>query len=171
MHPLVPIALALLVAAPLAPSAVQAQEQAVKIEPTAAREFPSENIRLDVTIREIVGDVTTPREIHMTVAEGRTGRIRSRATHTIPNRQAQSLPLAVDATPQLVENGRILVELSLEISVPDPGTDEAEGQVVVSIADSLAVILQAGEPMIVARSADTISDLKVEVEVTATVLR
>ncbi|HAK56315.1 MAG: hypothetical protein QF463_08505 [Vicinamibacterales bacterium] len=169
MNALMPVALALLVSAPL--SSAPEQEQEVEIGPTAVREFPTENIRLDVTINEIVGEVTTSRDIHMTVAEGRTGRIRSRANHIIPNRPTQSLPLAVDATPQLVENGKIFVELSLEISVLDPGTDEAEGQMVVSIADSLAVILEPGEPMVVAQSADTLSDLKVEVEVTASVQR
>jgi hypothetical protein len=160
---LLPLALVTLLLGLPARAATPQEDQAAGDTATAV-ETPMANISIDVTLTEILGDTTKSRAVHLTVAEGRAGRIRSHVDH-------EMLPLFVDATPRRLENGKILVELSLQISVLNPRALEDESKVRVSITDSLTVLLDEDQPMIVARSADTFSDLEVEVEVTASVQR
>ena len=173
------LALAVLLVSPPTAAAAPGQdasaqrEAEVQVEAVTqvSENLPSANVSIDVTVRESVGGATKSRDVHLTVAEGQFGRIRSQVERVPLDRPAESFQLFVDASPRLLQDGRIYIELSLQIGIPDPSTDPANGRVKLSITDSLTVILEEGEPMVVAQSADTLTDLKVEVEVTATVLR
>jgi len=141
----------------------------------AAQDRPSiaaeSNIRVEVTITETQGDETKTRTVRVTVAEGSTGQIRSiyqKGPDDSADLPGRNFPLFVDVTPHRRADGKILLELSLELTIPDRSNDSLRDRV--QVAESMDVFVESGVPMLISESADPLSDLKVTVEATATVL-
>jgi len=117
------------------------------------------NVQVVLGIADYLGAaVPQKKTVSMLLAEGYMGRVRSQ-------RGAVAL-LNVDATPRLLKDGRISLQLTLEYSVGRMMEDTRS-----HIHESLTVLLQSGKPLVVTQAADPESDRKVTVEVTATILK
>ena len=132
---------------------------------TAPAETPGQpvNISIEISITENVGSAEPVRKIvKVLVADGMVGRIRNRGGFG-----ATFGELNVDARPRIVEKERILTALTVEYSPRRPEPDNP----VSGLHESLSVLLQNGQPLTVAQSADPNADRTVTLEVKATILR
>ncbi|MCY4029434.1 MAG: energy transducer TonB [Acidobacteria bacterium] len=118
----------------------------------------TERIELEVVVTQTVGYVATAEE----APEGRTWRVRAMTTAGSGVRvfgQASE----VEATPRLLDDGRVAIRLRVVAF-------RATGAADVAIQASLDVALENGTPTIVAEAANPANDSVVTVEVTAIVL-
>ena len=130
------------------------------------------NIRIDVRITdERGGQPAMTKTVSFTVADRRSGFIRSSAEAPFGSKteNLRSIPMNVDATP-VIEGSRIRLDLGLEYNFVDT-SGEAKQYPKIEIRDRLPLVLEDGKPLRVAQSADPLSDRRVSVEVTATILR
>jgi hypothetical protein len=141
------------------------------------------NVRVEVTITEQRGKASPTRKLlSMIAADGFRNSIRSQETFFPP----MEVPLNVDVTPTILtgsrgENtGKIRLMLNLEYDLPgaaggaEKKTSTGEWERVTmksSVRENLYVIVDDGKPLVVAQSADPVSDRQVTVEVRATVLK
>ena len=134
-----------------------------------APSMPSQNVSLEVTITDTLGTAAPAvKNVSMLVAEDRMGRIRSanamsQGTHNV-------FMLNVDARPDILADGRILLDLTIEY-VPDARANPDEPSRAVNINESLTMIVPDGNATLISRSADPTTDRRVTVEVTATVVK
>ena len=145
----------------------------------AGAPVPAGNVRVEVTIVETAGPGADGagdeirRDVRMTVADGRTGRVVSEA-RLAPARMVRmdprDWPLIVEASPSQVGDGAILLDLSIMLALRERPTAAGSDAVNVSIQDDLTVILDDGEPLVVLEQTDPLSGRVFTVEVTATVL-
>jgi hypothetical protein len=135
------------------------------------------NIRIELTLTEQLGtSPSTSKTVMLTTGDGQWGRLRSQVFRA----GAGSAPLNLDARPLLLKDGRISCSLTVEYS-PDAAQAHPEQGMAVGPAamasgqtrldQSLSVVLQSGQPLLVTQAADAVSDRKVTVEVKATVLK
>ena len=159
-------------------------QETPKPSPAAIPETPPRaghlaNVRLDVTITDqrATGQPTS-KTVSLTLVDRASGRIRT--TGDVPvqiktgggvtNFQSRSVMLNIDARPELIRDGRIRAEITLEYRPTgnEPSTDE---QLPTTISESITVLLEDGKPLVVSQSADPITDRRVRVEVKATILK
>jgi hypothetical protein len=151
---------------------------------TPRREGQPVNIKIDFTITDQRGSAAAiKRTLTLMVADERTGSIRSQSNVF----QVGDVPLNVDASPSVLNDGKIRLGFNLQYDWPAPLEGQAPGQdpnnprvdrplargtvIKTALHDSVTLILESGKPMIAAQSADPIGDRQVTVEVKATVLR
>jgi hypothetical protein len=134
--------------------------------------FPLANVRLDIKVTERKGNAEPiTKLVSMTVADRDQGKIRSVAD-VPPAGGANfsiSVPLHVDARP-VIEGNRVRLHLSLEYTADRPA-DASARPPTLNVKEDLSVILESGRPMTIADAADPLGDRRVQVEVTATILR
>jgi hypothetical protein len=138
------------------------------------------NVRVELTITDQIGTKSPEKKnITILVADGERGGIRTNAEvmrkiesvvagQPNVNTTWQSVPLSVDAVPE-IEGTKIRLRLSLEydlIAETPAGTSQKT-----SIRETLAIIAENGVPLVVALSADPMSDRKVMLEVKATIVK
>jgi hypothetical protein len=133
-------------------------------------------VKIEVTVTDQRGTASAPlkKTVSIVVADAMGGRIRSSAEST----GGFSMPLNVDAEPELLTDGKIRLLLNLQYDLPT-ATGGEERSLPTSVGslrrtqlqESLALILENGKSMAVAQSADPIGDRQVTVEVKATILR
>jgi hypothetical protein len=133
------------------------------------------NIRIDVRIvDERGGQPAMTKTVSLTVADRRNGFIRSNAEARFGATAGnlQSIPLHVDANPE-IEGSHIRLALGIEYNFVDttPAGGEAKQYPKLEIKQRLNLVLDDGKMMRVAQSADPLSDRRVSLELTATVLR
>jgi hypothetical protein len=144
-------------------------------KPEKGRATPLVNVRVDVKIiDERAGQPATTKVVSMTVADRQNGWFRSNAEE--PGRPPdpippafRQVPLNVDASP-FVDGSRIRLTLGLEYNSIDLSA-QAKPYPKLEIKQRLNLVLEDGKPMRVAQSADPVSDRRVSLEVTATILR
>lgn len=129
------------------------------------------NLRLEFTVTDQIGAAPPVKKtITMNVADGESGRIRTNAEVFRKNTPVTTVPLSVDAVPE-IEGGKIRLRASLDYQLlkdaPEP--DVPAGKT--SIAQSVTAILSDGVPTVLSQSADPLTDRKVTLEVKATILR
>ena len=129
--------------------------------PAPPEPAPTQNIRLDLKISDSA-QTTSQKTVSMMIAERRNGRVRS---------QNGGFILNVDARPEVVKDGRIVLNLTLEYQPRASADDEPQRTSFSNVNESLGMLLVDGKPTIVSQSADPISDRKVTVEVTATLVK
>jgi len=110
-------------------------------------------------------------------ADGLLSRIRSSSSFPQLNPPAPvvDVPLNVDVVPGVRAGGKIRMSLTLQYDLPalsmstetSPGTRLVRTQ----ISETLNSVLDDGKPMVIAQSADPVSDRQVMIEVKATVLK
>jgi hypothetical protein len=168
--------------APTAPRSATAPELAIPPPPPPAPPAPPSaqlarrgqpvNVKIEFTITDQRGGVpAVKRVLSLTVADAHTGQIRSQSEvlNIINN-----LPLNVDATPEVLADGKIRVGFNLQYDwvLNDTGQRTERGTVTkTSLHDSVSLILENGKPMVAAQSADPSGDRQVTVEVKATILK
>jgi len=144
----------------------QQQQTATKDAPRKAR-GRDVNVQVEITIGDQTGSAAPEkRVVSMTVADTKFGRIRSSAPPSPPMNPAT---LNIDATPEVLENDRILVMLTIEYLPVLP--EAASQRRPAALNETLTVILQSGKPMLVSQAADPATDRKMTVEVKATLLK
>jgi hypothetical protein len=137
------------------------------------------NVRLDLTITDQMGPgEPSKKTVSMLVADRSPGSIRSSGNSV-------RATLNVDATPQILPNGNIKVQLGLEYNPrqtggASPTVKGPNGDTVVqlpvepggsSLNQRVAVVLEPGKPLVLSQAADPISDRKITVEVRAQVMK
>ena len=119
------------------------------------------NVQVELTITEHQGSAAgEKRVVSMIVADAAFGRIRSTAS--------QDVKLNIDATPTLIDNDRIALELTIEYI---PVTPEGATRRPAGLLEMLTVILQNGKPMLISQAADPTIDRRITAEVRATVMK
>jgi hypothetical protein len=144
----------------------------VAVAPPPRRQGQPINVKIDLSINDQRGtSAPVKRTLSMIVADMMSGSIRSQSEALAVG----PVPLNVDAHPELLENNKIRLGLTLQYDWPAPiegGRDAPRGTVVkTTLHNSVSLILDNGKPMIAAQSADPIGDRQVTVEVKATILR
>jgi hypothetical protein len=137
-------------------------------EPPRANPAQLANVRVDVKIiDERGGQPAITKTISLTVADRNNGSIRASADAPAKGENSalpaafRSVPLNVDAGP-IIEGNRIRLQLGLEYNSVDPKLE---------LKQRLGLVLEDGKPLRVAQSADPLTDRRVGLEVTATILR
>lgn len=155
---------------PTAPPAVQTPPAAPPAQnrPPAPSSFT--NIRLDLTITDTYADKPSSRTVSMIVVDRERSSIRT--SNRLPN--GPNVQLNVDAYASLLADrgNRILVRLTFEYTPAQASAGaESRGAIPAELTESLSVVLENGQKLVVSQSADPVTDRKVTVEVTATVLK
>lgn len=142
------------------------------------REGQAVNVKVEFTLTDqrTGGAAPVKRTVSMVVADGRTGQIRS--VSEVIGISGGNVPLNIDASPELLADGKIRLGFNLQYDWPAPleqsdrGGAPARGTVTkTAMHDSATLIVESGKSMVAAQSADPIGDRQVMVEVKATVLR
>ena len=175
MKSLMHAVLVLLIAAAPAPAQEPPSKPPAAPEPPAKADLlrPPEpagqplNIRFDVTIVDEGGPQTSRKAISVTVADREVGLVR--ASVSIPGHG--DVPVSLDVRPALGSNGTIRTRMVLEYR-PTPAFDP-KGAVPTpaSMRLQFGVLLKNGEKIVAAQAADPMTDRRVSVEVTATILK
>jgi hypothetical protein len=119
------------------------------------------NVQIELTITEHQGGAAgEKRVVSMIVADAAFGRIRSTAS--------QDVKLNIDATPTLLDNDRIALELTIEYI---PVTPEGAARRPAGLLEMLTVILQNGKPLQISQAADPTIDRRITAEVRASVMK
>ena len=90
--------------------------------------------------------------------------------------QGRPTPLNVDVDANILADNKVRVALNLQYHADaaadgaPPGAPAIPGQRM-QIRDAVTMILESGKPLVVAQSADPVSDRQVTVEVKAAILR
>lgn len=137
--------------------------------PAGALRQPSQavNLRLELTITDQRGSAAaTPKTVTMVVADRYLGRIRTSGNVRVGGGY-QPITLNVDAQPEILKDGRIRVQVTLEYRAQTAEGTQEENQPS-NLTESFNVILDDGKPMLVSQSADPGSDRRVKVEMKAT---
>lgn len=141
-----------------------AAEKAPQAKPAPPETLPPGqpiNIKLDVTITDQSGPgEPSKKTVSMLVADRAAGSIRSTANNV-------RATLNVDASPQVLPNGTIKVQLGLEYN-PQKGDGPPTGS---SLNQRVAIVLTSGKPLVLSQAADPLSDRKITVEVRAEILK
>ena len=119
------------------------------------------------------GAAALKRTVSVIVADRNLGRVRSVATVIGPT---GLVPLDVDATPIILNGGKLKLQFTLSYDLPGssemPPAGSTVGRVAkTAIQDSVSLILENGRSMVAAQSVDPIGDRQVTVEVKATILK
>ncbi len=146
-----------------AATAAQTPTPAAKPEPAAPTPRPEGqpvNIKIEITITE-QPETGVPRTkmVSMIAADRQMASVRS---------ESQGTTVYADARPNLIAENRLRLEMSLDVrlSVME-GTDRR----LLSVRETLPVIVESGKSMIVSQAADPTTNRRVTIEVKATVLR
>ncbi len=130
------------------------------------------NIRLDITITDqqasgapVVKTLTT------LVADNWQSRVRTEGSTFMSPGNASPIALNLDARPRIMNNTRDRILLMMTIEYRPSGMDTKPGSSATTLNQSLQVILQDGQPLMISQSADPNSDRKVKLEVKATILK
>jgi len=141
---------------------------------TARREFAGQavNIKVEVTISDQRANGVAPKKtVTVVTGDQLSGFIRTQTL--FPG--IGDVPLNVDAEPHILPDGKIRLRLNLQYDMPSPpggaSNEEQRAGVKTTIRENLAIVLENGKPLVVAQSADPVSDRQVTVEVKATILR
>ena len=119
------------------------------------------NVKLDITITDQGGQGEPAKKtVSMLVADRAVGSVRSIANSV-------RATLNVDATPQILPNGAVKVQLGLEYN-PQRGDGPPTGS---SLNQRVSIVLSPGKPLVLSQAADPLSDRKITVEVRAEVLK
>jgi hypothetical protein len=142
------------------------------IAPAPRRQTQPINVKVDLSITDQrAGSSPIKRTLSVIVADGYTGSIRSQSEVLAVG----SIPLNVDADPELLADGKIRLRLNVQYDWPAPlegGRESPRGTVIkTALHNSVALILDSGQTVVAAQSADPIGDRQVTVEVKATILK
>jgi hypothetical protein len=144
-------------------------------------------VRLEFTISDNYSGSPVKKTVSMLVLSGEGGMIRTSAT--VPAPQNASRPGADDNNPMIVGIREIAVQLNVDATVrafPDgriratinfqytpalTSGDNAGGHRPANLSESLNLMLRDGQSLMVSQSADPVTDRRVTVELTATVIK
>jgi hypothetical protein len=124
------------------------------------------NVKVDLNVTEDgAGGPPIRKSISAVAGDGFNGSVREIATAT-PN---VPVPLNLDAYPAILPNGKIRLQCSIQYLSAQ--AREADTRSRTDIKQNFVVILDSGKPLVVTQATDPVTDRKVTVEVTATILK
>lgn len=164
-----------------APSEKPSQSQSKPPAPAEAPPQPAGqpvNVKLDLTITDQAGPgEPSKKTVSIIVADRSLGSIRSTANNI-------RAILNVDATPQLLPNGNVKLQLGIEYNPRQGGggvdkvktstgdvlevTREPGGS---SLNQRVTIVVEPNKPLILSQAADPLSDRKITVEVRVSILK
>jgi hypothetical protein len=146
--------------------------------PQPRREGQPVNVKVDLTIVDQRGTTTAAKKtVTMVVADAMMGIIRSDSNYRMSDGRVISVPLNVDAEPQVLADGKVRLRVNLQYDLPNSlasgvEPDRAGASLFTSqLRENLAVVVENGKSIVVAQSADPVNDRQVTVELKATILR
>jgi hypothetical protein len=172
---LVSVAAGLLIAAGLSAQetkpATPPPEKPAGLAPPAPTEPKRINVKLDLTLTDQSGSgAATKRTVSMILADRQYGSIRSSGS-VIAGGNRIDVGLNVDARPHVLDDNRILLDLTLEYS-PKPATENAaSGEGRAQLKERLGLIVDPGKAMVVSQASDPTSDRRITVELSTTILK
>lgn len=126
------------------------------------------NVKLDMTITDTFTGTPVTKTVSLIVLTGNSGRIR---TSNFVSSGIETI-LNVDASTTAYQNNLVRVSVTFEYTPAEGRTSEGRPLTPApKLNESITVMLQDGKPMIVSQSADPITDRKVTVELTASILK
>jgi len=129
------------------------------------------NIRIELTIADQRGAApATGKTVSMLVADRFNGRVRTSGNVKIGN-GFQPITLNVDAQPEILRDGRIRVQVSLEYRAHNAEAGPPDDAQPSTLSEQFSVILDDGKSMLITQSADPASDRKVRVEMKAVLVK
>jgi hypothetical protein len=133
--------------------------------PAPRKEGQPINIRVETTISESGGNAPPVKKTVTAVAgDGFDASVREIATPPVG-----PTSLNVDASPTILSNGKIRVRVTLQYAAGQ--SQPAEQRVRTDIRQTLVLNLENGKPLVISEASDPLSDRRVTVEVTATILK
>lgn len=130
------------------------------------------NVRLDLTITDQTTANATPikKVISMLLAERGSGRVRSNSVVEVPGGPAYQVVLNADANVSRIEGERIRIGVTVEYApaAPDAAKAGSRGS---PLNQTVEVVLANGKPTVIVQSSDPLTDRKVTLEATATIVR
>ena len=126
------------------------------------------NVRVEVTVTEQVGSKPAhSKQLILTTADGESAQIRNQPEVATPG-PVLAAPFSVDAHPRLLDGNRLLLMLSIDYNVVDATSEKGARNQVRSRQD---IVLESGKPLVVSESTDPMTERRVTVTVTATILK
>jgi hypothetical protein len=153
------------------PAPPKPEAKAAESKPTPPQpEGQPVNIKIELTITDQAGPgEAAKRTVSMIVADRKVGNIRSQGQVLVNNRFM--VMLNVDATPVILKDGAIRLDLGIEYA-PKPSNENAtSGEGRASLNQRMSLIVTPGKPTIISQASDPTSDRKISVELTATVMK
>jgi hypothetical protein len=137
------------------------------------------NVKIDLTISEDgAPGVPLKKTVTAVVGDGYNGYVREQAVaqnQPGPGPFDRSVsPLNLDAMPTILQNGKIRLVCTIQYSSiqrPQSERPQTERQINTDIRQNLTLILDNGKPLVISQATDPITDRRVTVEVTATILK
>jgi hypothetical protein len=134
-------------------------------------------VKVELTISETGGNAPPVKKVVTTVAgDGFSGSVREmaaslpRSTPSTAGAPSPPTALNVDASPTILSNGKIRLAVTLQYA-SGQGQPQGDAGVRTDIRQNLVLILESGKALLVSEAADPVSDRRVMVEVTATILK
>jgi hypothetical protein len=125
------------------------------------------NVQIEITITDQTGTGAPEKKtVSLLVADQSMGRVRANARANKVGLGFVGTALNVDARPAVLENERILLDLTLEYQ---PLKQSDTQQEPTNLNESISVILTNGKALTISQAADPISDRRMTVEVKATI--
>jgi hypothetical protein len=158
-------------APPTTPTATPAPTPQADKAPVRRPRGKDVNVQIDVIITDQTGAGPAGKKtVSLLAADQTMGRVRASADANKANLGRVATTLNVDASPTILENDRILLQLTLEYR-PLLESQVAEAQHPTNLNESLSIILTNGKPLTISQAADPITDRRMTVEVKATILK
>ena len=137
------------------------------------REGQPINVRVELTITESgAGAPPVRKTVAAVVGDGFNGSVReqSAVTSSIPASPPERIvaPLNLDVTPVILADGKIRLSCTIQYQSNQRPTDR---QITTDIKQNLVLNLESGKPLVISDASDPITDRRVAVEVTATILK
>ncbi|HXW05317.1 MAG TPA: hypothetical protein VD833_08800 [Vicinamibacterales bacterium] len=195
------LGLAAILAAPLAAEEPQPPAQVTPAPAPADRPPPASrpergqplNVRIELTITDQVGPGEPSRKVvTVLVADGHETSIRTSGWIMAPGRDRRDVAINVDASPTILKDNVIRLNLGLQYqptgtgfvraaSEPAPAEPGDAGSQRPAAADGtlsqtmlnerIVTILENGKPLVISQAADPVSDRRMTVEAKATIQR
>jgi glucose/arabinose dehydrogenase len=149
--------------------------------PPPSGDVRQRNVSIEVTIADQAGSGEAVKKVvTMIVTDRRMGSVRSggsvaatsngaAGTAPVTIVERRDVTLNVDANPVVQGDGSVLLSLTLEY-IPRPEGPENTGAEA-RLNQRMTVTLESGKPMVISRAADPAGNRKINVEVTATVMK
>jgi hypothetical protein len=128
------------------------------------------NVKLDITITDQRSNgAPASKTVSMLLSDRNPGRIRTSGDVRVGNAY-RPITLNVDATPEVLRDGRIRVSCNVEYRAQLGQGNQEENQPT-TVSEMFNVILTDGKQTVVSQSADPASDRKVQLELKAGILK
>jgi hypothetical protein len=162
-----------------APAAKAVDAKAADTKPETETVGQPINVKIEVSITDQTGSGTPAKKLVSMIASDRNQNfIRSSASVPVrgtinPSVNYRNVTINVDARPTVLAKDptKIHLVMGLEYLPKTAGNQEEMEPGMAQLSERLALILESGKPMVVSQAADPMSDRKITVEVTATILK